>query len=292
MLLNKQFIAYSLLFVSFLVPCFSNPQGKEYVIVGCERGGGFFRTVASVVGLLHLYEKGEYSGIKIDFQDKGLYYDEAHGPNWWEYFFEPLQIGSRGNEPLFFTVNGRQGCDCAMLTEFRLLRIQVNDLISKYIHVKPFIKKKVESFVKKYFRKFSVIGVHYRGTDKGIEAPRASYERAFGVISQEMKKFGWKHTKIFVATDEKEFLNAIREAFPKKVICYTNAMRSSDGLPVHKMPGNGFKKGEEALIDCLLLSRCDTIIKTSSNLSLFSTYFSPEIPVIHLTSRHGKKILE
>lgn len=288
--MQKKIILSLLFFVTCSWPCFADLENKPYVIVRCEHQSGFFRVMASVVGLLHLYENGQYSGLKVDFLNKGLYFDEKEGPNWWEYFFEPLEVGVSNKGPLFITANGPMECDCAMLTEFRLLRKRVNQLITKYIHPKAFIKKKVEAFVKKYFKSHSIIGVHYRGTDKGIEAPQASYENVLNIILQEIRKQG-KKTRLFVATDELSFLKAIKSAFPGRVI-YTKGMRSSNGEPVHKITGNGFQRGEEALIDCLLLSHCDLIIKTSSNLSLFSTYFNPDVPVIHLTTRHGKTALE
>ena len=37
---------------------------------------------------------------------------------------------------------------------------------------------------------------------------------------------------------------------------------------------NNYKKGEDALMDCLLLSRCSFLLKSSSALSQFAVYFN------------------
>ena len=46
------------------------------------------------------------------------------------------------------------------------------------------------------------------------------------------------------------------------------------------------KEVENALIDCILLSKTDLLIRTSSNFSLASTFFNPKLPVIELSKRH------
>ena len=63
---------------------------KEYVVLKC-RNLGLFSLFNDILALLDSYEKGNYSGIEVNFGTKGLYYDPDHGPNWFEYYFEPIQ---------------------------------------------------------------------------------------------------------------------------------------------------------------------------------------------------------
>ena len=83
---------------------------------------------------------------------------------------------------------------------------------------------------------------------------------------------------IFVATDDQRFLDRLQLEMGHAILSRV-AHRSVDGSPVHKAPGNGFQKGEEALIDCLLLSRCSRLVRTPSDLGLVATFFNPELPV-------------
>ena len=93
-----------------------------------------------------------------------------------------------------------------------------------------------------------------------------------------------ENIKIFVATDEQPFLEYLNAANPGKIIFY-DALRSTDGQAYTTLEKVQNYKGEDAIIDCLLLSSCNLLVKTSSNLSLCSSYFNPDIPVLHLTTR-------
>ena len=42
--------------------------------------------------------------------------------------------------------------------------------------------------------------------------------------------------------------------------------------------GHELREGLDAVVDCLLLSRAHTLIRTASNLSLCSTLFNPSLP--------------
>jgi hypothetical protein len=163
--------------------------------------------------------------------------------------------------------------------------------------VKPHIEEKVNQIVEDSFGYSSIIGVHYRGTDKWTEAPIAPYDNVAAHVDEiiaQLQEIGHSDIKIFIATDEQNFLDYMRVRYPSKVVCYEESERSIDGVCVH-LSGTGgtpYQKGEDALIDCLLLAKTDILLKTSSNLSLCATYFNPDIPVIHMTSRHWHLPLE
>ena len=60
-------------------------------------GAGLFHNFTIVMGCLQLYEKHPYLGLKVDFGKLGLYYDKQKGDNWWNYYFEPLDLKPRGS---------------------------------------------------------------------------------------------------------------------------------------------------------------------------------------------------
>ena len=45
-----------------------------------------------ILSLLSAYERKSIDKLKIDFEDKGVFYEESRGPNWWNYYFEPLDL--------------------------------------------------------------------------------------------------------------------------------------------------------------------------------------------------------
>jgi hypothetical protein len=78
----------------------------------------------------------------------------------------------------------------------------------------------------------------------------------------EIEKAARRRTKykLFVATDEQAFLDAISTRYKGKVI-YLDAIRSTNGKAVHASRKNAYRKGEEALLDCVLLSKTNLLIQ-------------------------------
>lgn len=159
-------------------------------------------------------------------------------------------------------------------------RINVNQYIKKYVKPRQEISEKIKEYVDQYFNG-SVIGVHVRGTDKKSESkigqrPFVTIEDYLRVLEETLKKF--PDSSIFVASDNNEAIAKIFKKFRNnKIIVYNcTRMKSYDSIiPVHLSSQSGPKAGEEALIDCLLLSKCDHIICTDSNLSAAALYFNP-----------------
>src|SRR5277367_2110672 len=55
---------------------------------------GMFSVFSYAAGILYEYDTHEYAGIKVDFENNGLYYDQKHGSNWWEYYCKPICLGN------------------------------------------------------------------------------------------------------------------------------------------------------------------------------------------------------
>lgn len=274
-------------------------SGKVYkpyhVMTGS--GLGFGDEFMAILGALDTYERGKYAGVSVELGTKGFYYDPTIGKNWWENYFEPLHVGSLKNAYLVPGGNGnKMDKDLIRRTEFKMRRQRASYLINKYIRIKPHIKAIVEEAVLNSFGQSKVIGVHYRGTDKKKSVPPASFEKMAELVDSAISKFisdGISEYKIFVASDQQNFIDFMLKRYPQNVIYYTAARRSVDGTALHKSTEQApYKKGEDALIDCLLLSRTHYLIKTSSSLSLCSAYFNPDIPMIHATVRPWHNPLE
>jgi hypothetical protein len=273
---------------------------NDYIIVQPQPVSvGMFAIFSTLAGFLFLYDRGCYAGVSIDCTATGAYYEPAYGPDWWEYYCEPLALGKRqgaqvkrswGGEAIDMDLLLHSGVYSEnyvypyALPEFYLSRKSVFELIQKYIKIKPHLLQKIDSFVEREFTAPLMFGVHYRGTDKSIEAARVSYQQVLDTVYREIQRYSSQDYKMFVATDEHAFLEYMQQQFPHR-ICYQQAMRSVDNKPLHLSENHPYRQGEEALIDCLLLSRCDCLIRTSSNLSLWSSFFNPNMPVIPLSHR-------
>jgi len=261
---------------------------KEFWLISPQnpKAHGFFSCFNLVLGHLYFHENETFenvSGIEIDFGNQGNYYSPAHGSNWWEYYFEPLSLGSKQNSLVTrssFKVN-----KLAWHTRRTLERGEVSDLLHKYVNVKSEILAKVVQFTERNFSEY-MIGVHYRGTDKKYEAPQVPYVKVLTTLLEQIDLLEGRPFSIFVATDEQSFLNYIESLFPGQVVS-TDSTRSENSSNVHVGSKKPHLIGEEALIDAILLSKCNLLIRTSSSLSLWSTYYNKNLTEILLNNRNG-----
>ena len=117
--------------------------------------------------------------------------------------------------------------------------------------------------------------------------------------------------RVFVASDEQPFVDAVKAEFGD-VFTYEEAYRSSfnssgldigntlncrsgnDSEPCRKLNEiihkhtvhrssnvSPFKKGEDAVIDMWLLSRCDVFVRSSGNFSSQPKRINPNLKVVH-----------
>ena len=277
---------YSLSAFLFFLCFFGSVQGASYCISTKHFPTiGMFAAANLIMGYIDLYENGKLpdcEGLYVDFGFDGLYYDSMHGSNWWEYFFEPISIGK--GYSMSYDPSWEEGCT-AFRAKSALPRDRSVALANQYVRIKPHIQQKVDAFAVSHFNGLYTIGVHYRGTDKFSEAPRVDYSAVIAAVRDRIPiGLEWQ---IFVATDEASFLEKMEEAFPSHIVA-TYAYRSNTSEGVHFSSHNPYALGEEALIDALLLAKCDLLIRTSSNLSLWATYFNPDLSVVLLNERYEK----
>lgn len=250
------------------------------------RDVGMFSVMYDVLGLLQMYDNGLLKGIQVDFGRTGLYYDQNVGPNWWSYYFEPIRCGTIDKKYSKKVFGDSRPLTHPIFIEYRMTRETANRLIQKYIKIKLEICEEIERFIDQHFKGHTIIGVHYRGTDKHVEAPRVDYDSVVEEICRQLEMVNSDKYKIFVATDEADFIDYTISLFGDKVCYNESALRSSNKTPIHSSIKHGqYEHGKEALIDCILLSRTDCLIRTSSNLSKFSTFFNSNLNVIELNKR-------
>ena len=132
----------------------------------------------------------------------------------------------------------------------------------------------------------TVLGVHLRGTDKqgGIQRgarPFLPLIRAY--------LCHWPTAFVFVATDDLRLLHELRDALtgildPSHLIYRSNVLRSNSSLnpgfhaPDLNLHGNK-NLAHDVLLDVLLLSRCDFLLKSISAVSEFALYWNPKLHV-------------
>jgi hypothetical protein len=88
--------------------------------------------------------------------------------------------------------------------------------------------------------------------------------------------------RVFVATDEVDFLEFMRREFGDRVVQLDDAPRAKrGGQAVHldrTLAVSNYRKGRSAVVDCLMLAATHYLVKGRSNLSDASLAFNPTLP--------------
>ncbi len=247
--------------------------------------------------------------VNLD-QTFGFYYDPSYGTNIWEYYFEPVaEMSSDELENLPPELLTRydpidQGGLCLgedghpqiasleTVQWYAMRRKEGVELVRKYVRVKPHVTSKVDDFYEREMKDTPVLGVHIRGTDKGFDRNGRLYgfpdylarivpPEEYWAIADEFIE-AYPDCKIFVATDQQQSLEAFRHRYPNRVLAYGDTRSTTTQNSMHVQDGKNYQKGEDVLIDCLLLSRTDFLLRCQSNVGEVAAYFNPNLPVIDM----------
>jgi len=126
------------------------------------------------------------------------------------------------------------------------------------------------------------LGLHYRGTDKNqsqVETNPVTPEDFLALAGDFVATHPDLKT-LYVATDENSFLERVRAQHPSlRIVDSGAACHHKDGVVE-----NNLAKGDHALLDCLLLSRCRYLVKCQSALSGFAKILNPQLEAYRVSA--------
>jgi len=173
-------------------------------------------------------------------------------------------------------------------------RKEIEIFIKKNVIIKKEIIDKVKFFKQKTMCNSEIlIGVHIRGTDKKTEFPfrQLKIEDYIATIKSTINQQHDKKYKIYVASDTNEAIIKLINEFGKNNVVSYPCIRMPNyngNIPIHLSKNIDNKlHGEETLIEMLLLSECNVIIGTDSNLTATASFFNPEAELKYLDRRMG-----
>jgi hypothetical protein len=126
------------------------------------------------------------------------------------------------------------------------------------------------------------LGLHYRGTDKNKALIETNYvsEEDFLALVRDFIATHPAIELIFIATDEHEFVEKVRAQHPDLRVVNSGAVTHHKDLGKQ----DNFAKGEHAMLDCLLLSRCQYVVKCQSALSAFAKVLNPRLEAYRISA--------
>jgi len=209
--------------------------------------------------------------MNFDLNKKTGYYDTEYKKtdNVWEYYFnknfeeQPDQIVEWiGNYDYHYEFNYND----------QEKRFICKELIEKHLSIKNEIILIANSFYRNNIKKNS-LGVHVRGTDIEIHHQKIKFEKYFKEIDALLNQY----ETIFLCSDEYQTIDVFKNKYGNKIITYESKTLSKNNvLPEYKQNGkNKYKMGEDVIVESLLLSKTDFLLKGKSNMSNFSLLYNP-----------------
>jgi hypothetical protein len=270
---------------------------------------GVFSEFHSVLGALAYGETHGATGVRVDFASP-LYAEPGRSPNWWTYYFDRDAMyfeDDRGPAAaeirLDRTVSkyGRYGGFADVVQgrtpylypmTFGVERATLRHLLDRHVQVRQEIHDEVARLVSTLFEPGAfIVGVHYRGTDSTRSRAAAlahyrttpvPYTAYAAEVRRALQDAAPAIYRVFVATDEIDFLEFMRREFGDRVVQLDDAPRAQrGGQAVHldrTLPVSNYRKGRSAVVDCLMLAATHYLVKGRSNLSDASLAFNPTLP--------------
>jgi len=277
-----------------------------HVVHNGDRGAGFSALVTYALnGVRRAHERNWLPVVEFTAAETPHFHDPAYGDNVWEYYFEPvaglssgqlrewLEAGKVTHEQVH-RFSDRETVDWHVGDPDRITtfwgREQVHDraawmerkrrlgrdFVRRYVRLKPQIVEKFDQLCERLIRPGVTFGVHIRGTDFYYARPTQP-EAYFGAIEAKGRELGYSEFRIFLATDQQQFVTAFETRFPGRVAT-CDALRSGNDIAPFKLRDvSPYKKGEDVLLDMLLLSSCAYLFKSVSAVGEYAMWFNPAL---------------
>ena len=163
---------------------------------------------------------------------------------------------------------------------FRSSFFIANRVWNTYFDFADIVKNQIPSFDGS-----KTVGIHYRGTDKNTDLSQANpitHDEVF-VIIEDFLKNNQDIKNIYCCSDEQQFVDKVASRFNTYTIIQYDQNRSQQGTYAFFREGEYVNKEMQdsmtiaALVDMISLSKCHTVLKTSSALSAFSKIINPQL---------------
>ncbi len=260
-----------------------------YKICNIGNGFGFFAEFKML--LLGLLFADKYGFIpSVEFNTDFLYYDSDMSKidNPFEYYFEPIGGAYNTNEAMNVIqskIEYSYSMECELNPETDgyhntdELSDQLALVISKYIRIKPDLKKEFDDEFMSMCGNQKVLGVHYRGTDFKMEYNKhpaiVTIDQTIENVKKQLNTKGYQ--LIYLATDDKDAVLSFRRSFGEKLVLFDDVPRSDGNKSIARSENsryaNHYKLGKEVLRDMYFLSKCDGLVCGLSQVSYAARLF-------------------
>jgi hypothetical protein len=253
---------------------------RGYFAIEIRAHSGFFSVMQMVLFILMYCDERRLTPL---ISARGGIYGDAEGKvDWFATFFDTVDTSQRPGASVRLrtsVVHDLGGLGFRRRYEPRLELKRSSALFHAHYQPAAPIRAEVEAIRARLGISAATLGVHFRGTDKKLEAHTIGWEEFCSLIDRTLAEQP-QLTNLFVSSDEQAFLDFfVKRAFAVPVSVAPARLLSTGDTPVHFSGHPGLAIGREALVASLLLASCGYLVKTPSYLSAWSKIFSPSLPV-------------
>lgn len=267
-------------------------EPDQFTLIIRNRDSGFFSNFNLVLN--NLYWRLGRDGIRAAIVDWRATARTAQFPyaseeqeNLWLRFFEPLPFenfpAARRESNFYALTNITSKFAYAAYKLNRRWRRDYHRLYRRYIRVRPSVRESIDQIYRSSMAARYCVGVHYRHPAHDTEClypippPEVFIERARRMLPKT------RPGAVFLATDLEPVVDAFRIAFGESLVIQPRVWRakSASEKEVHRQGAPGLELGEQVLIDCLLLARCDAMLHVASNIATAAGYINPRLKMVY-----------
>jgi hypothetical protein len=219
----------------------------------------------------------------VNLGQGSLYYDKKFGKNAWEYYFtQPdsqivlSEIAKTRNtiESGFLFRHKRLLDFSSENSKYEISLKQASILFGSVFD----FNDGTSSFLKQKYNEIfpsgeEFVGVHRRQTDSPFVPPIEEFFR-------KVDPFADKGFSVFLATDSKEALVKFKKRYGAKLY-FIRGHRSNSMTAIHTSKSR-FRSpaivGRDVILDSYLMSRCQYLLRTRSNVTTFTRILNPNMP--------------
>jgi hypothetical protein len=265
------------------------------VVTACD--AGFFSHVNRVVNhLRHSLGRDGCAAVRVDWRsskDAPLFvYGTPQDGELWQRFFEPLAFP---HAPALERTTWHYA-DLSMtgLHAYRMYkggagwRTAYGRVYERHVHIRAELRRRVDELWRAGGGADGgrCVGVHYRHVAHDHECPRSAPTLETFIARTRGLLGASDGDRIVLATDVREAVDAFRAEFGERLLVQPGVARARAGGDQHDSGAPpSVALGEQALVDALLLARCDVLLHTTSNLATAVGYMSPRLQMVYCEPR-------
>ncbi len=256
--------------------------GPIYIIRQNGSGRGLFSLVSSVVCHLHLAARHGLTPI-VDLRDTPSEYkdqqfilnDSQRRTNPWEFYFQPVSsLGLDGDHGYRTVLASGKGFPAGYPRKMLISHIQaLRDIAATRIRPAADIASELALARAGILEGNRVLGVHVRGQEQKVTPYHPlspTHEQIFAAIDRAIAEYGFN--RILVVSEDQDCIDMVMKRYLDKAVAMPHFRTRSpiNAYRIHPRPMHKYLLGKEILIDTFLLSECDGLVSSTSNVTEFA----------------------